>query len=185
MAFSPVLDMIRVLPGNSHTQTQHHLLTLTPPSQYQRSCREISLLIVTWVLPQIPPLPKEHRSRPEIPPLHQPESISFPQISSTAVPTGSLLRFLHDDSPLWPPVFCILSPNFLVGETAFFTCSPLLGMTCLRSFKNQNGGTVIQTSKMELVAIADVVSDTLLHQFLNFFNYIKFKDVTRYFQNIW
>lgn len=44
---------------------------------------------------------------------------------------------------------------------------------------------MIQTSKMELVAIADVVSDTLLHQFLNFLNYIKFKDVTRYFQNIW
>ena len=38
---------------------------------------------------------------------------------------------------------------------------------------------------MELVAIADVVSDTLLHQFLNFLNCIKFKDVTSYFQNIW
>ena len=67
LLLSPVLDTIRVLPGNSHTQTQRHLLTLTPPSQYQRSCREISLLIVTWVLPQIPPLPKEHRSHPEIP----------------------------------------------------------------------------------------------------------------------
>lgn len=44
---------------------------------------------------------------------------------------------------------------------------------------------MIQTSKMEPVVLADVVVDTLLHQFLNFLNCIKFKDVTSYFQNIW
>lgn len=46
-------------------------------------------------------------------------------------------------------MLCVIDPNFLVGQTAFFTFSQVLGMTYSRSFKNQNGGTAVQASKTE------------------------------------